>query len=406
LRIPQKDLESILNGINDFILVISPDREIIEVNDSFLRHMNYSRDKVIGKKCYEVFKEATRKSSNCDLVCPIQQVIERKTQCQVELTRLGGDNQPRYSELSLFPIWKDSGEISMFVEISRDITKRKRDEKEMTRRLEKMVEDRTRQLKESHNKLLHQDKMSSLGKLSSSVVHEINNPISGILNLAMLCKRIIKEDLIDQKEIDLFRQYLNLIETETRRISRIVSNLLVFSRRSKIELKRISLNQLIEKTLFLNSNLLKLNNVTVETQLVPELPDFYGSEDQLQQVFMNLVSNAAESMGDTDGGVLSVNTEYSVENDVIFIQFNDTGVGIHDENISKLFEPFFTTKKKGKGVGLGLSVAYGIVEEHGGKIYVDSKPGQGASFRVVLPRKSLSESDPEVQKNLKKRLHP
>jgi two-component system NtrC family sensor kinase len=406
LRIPQQDLESILNGINDFILVISPDREIIEVNDSFLRHMNYSRNNVIGKKCYEVFKEATRKSSNCDRVCPIQKVIETKNQCQVELTRLGGDNQPRYSELTLFPIWEDTGEISMYVEISRDITKRKKDEKEMTQRLEKMVEERTRQLKESHNKLLHQDKMSSLGKLSSSVVHEINNPISGILNLAMLCKRIIKEDLIDQKEIDLFRQYMNLIETETRRISRIISNLLVFSRRTKIDLKRISLNQLIEKTLFLNANLLKINNVTIQSDLNPQLPDFYGSEDQLQQVFMNLVSNAAESMGETDGGILTVNTVYSAENDVIFIKFNDTGVGIHNENISKLFEPFFTTKKEGKGVGLGLSVAYGIIEEHGGKIYVVSKLGQGASFRIVLPRKSLSESDFDTNKPVKKRLHP
>lgn len=402
MKIPQQDLESILNGINDFILVISPDKEIIEVNDSFLRHMNYSRENVIGKKCYEVFKEATRKSSNCDRVCPIKQVIETKKQCQVELTRLGGDNLPRYSELTLFPIWKDTGEISMFVEVSRDITKRKRDEKEMTQQLEKMVEERTRQLKETHNKLLHQDKMSSLGKLSSSVVHEINNPISGILNLAMLCKRIIKEDLIDQKEIDLFRQYLNLIETETRRISRIISNLLVFSRQSKIDLKRISLNQLIEKTLFLNANLLKINHVTITTDLDPQLPDFYGSGDQLQQVFMNLVSNAAESMGDANGGVLTVSTEYSEENDIIFVKFNDTGVGIHNENISKLFEPFFTTKKEGKGVGLGLSVAYGIIEEHGGKIYVDSKPGQGASFRVVLPRKSLTESDFKTHK----RLHP
>jgi len=406
VRIPNKDLETILNGISDFILVISPEREIIEVNESFLKHMNYSRENVIGKKCYEVFKEASRKSSNCDRVCPIQEVIKNKRQCQVELTRLGGDNLPRYAELTIFPIWEKTGKISMFVEVSRDITQRKREEQEMTGRLEKMVEERTRQLKESHNKLLHQDKMASLGKLSSSVVHEINNPISGILNLTMLSKRIIQEDLIDQKEIDLFRQYLNLIETETRRISRIVSNLLVFSRRSKIELKRMNINQLIEKTLFLNSNLLKICNVTVGTNLNADLPDFYGSEDQLQQVFMNLISNAAESMADVQGGELTVSTEYSSKNDHIFVIINDTGVGIRHENISKLFEPFFTTKKKGKGVGLGLSVAYGIIEEHGGRIYVDSKPGKGATFRVSLPRHSLSDSGQESTKPSKKYLHP
>jgi two-component system NtrC family sensor kinase len=406
LRIPNKDLETILNGISDFILVISPERKIIEVNDSFLRHMNYSRENVIGKKCYEVFKEATRKSSNCDRVCPIQEVIKNKRQCQVELTRLGGDNLPRYSELTIFHIWEKNGKISMFVEISRDITRRKREEQEMTRRLEKMVEERTRQLKESHSKLLHQDKMASLGKLSSSVVHEINNPISGILNLTMLCKRIIREDFIDQKELDLFRQYLNLMETETRRISRIVSNLLVFSRQSKIELKLVNINQLIDKTLFLNSNLLKICNVNYETQLNPELPDFYGSEDQLQQVFMNLISNAAESMEDLKGGILMVTTEYSPENDHIFIIVKDTGVGIRHENLSKLFEPFFTTKKKGKGVGLGLSVAYGIIEEHGGRIYVDSKLGTGTAFKILLPLDSLQDKKNALPTSPAKRLYP
>lgn len=406
MRIPNKDLETILNGISDFILVISPERDIIEVNDSFLRHMNYSRENVIGKKCYEVFKEATRKSSNCDRVCPIQKVLKNKRQCQVELTRLGGDNLPRYSELTIFPIWEETGRISMFVEVSRDITRRKREENEMTQRLEKMVEERTRQLKESHSKLLHQDKMASLGKLSSSVVHEINNPISGILNLTLLSKRIIREDFIDQKELDLFRQYLNLMETETRRISRIVSNLLVFSRQSKIELKRVKINQLIDKTLFLNSNLLKICNVNYETHLNPDLPDFYGSEDQLQQVFMNLISNAAESMEDLQGGILKVSTQYSPESDHIFVIISDTGVGIRHENLSKLFEPFFTTKKSGKGVGLGLSVAYGIIEEHGGRIYVDSKPGSGSTFRILLPLNSFSDKKDASSATSAKRLHP
>lgn len=398
MRIPNKDLETILNGISDFILVISPDRKIIEVNDSFLRHMHYSRENVIGRKCYEVFKEATKKSSNCDQVCPLEEVIKNKKQCQVELTRIGGDNLPRYAELTIFPIWEKTDRISMFVEISRDITRRKREEAEITRHLENMVEERTRQLKESHNKLLHQDKMASLGKLSSSVVHEINNPISGILNLTMLCKRIIREDYIDQKEIDLFQQYLNLMETETRRISRIVSNLLAFSRLSKIELKRININQLIDKTLFLNGNLLKISNVAVELQMEKTLPDFYGSEDQIQQVFMNIISNAAESMADAHGGVLKITTGYTENRHQLVITFKDTGVGIPHDHLSKLFEPFFTTKKKGKGVGLGLSVAYGIIEEHGGKIFVDSKLGTGAIFKVILPLDSSSSNIPGVKR--------
>jgi two-component system NtrC family sensor kinase len=249
-----------------------------------------------------------------------------------------------------------------------------------------MVEERTAQLKETHEKLLHQDKMASLGKLSASVVHEINNPIAGILNLIILMKRMVEEGSINSKEIDQFNRYLNLMETETRRTSRIVSNLLAFSRQSKMEFRRISLNRLIEKTLLLNSNLLKIDGIKVETDFDPNLPDLIGSEDQLQQVFMNLISNAAEAM-EANGGVLRINTRHSLSEGKLLVDFKDTGVGIPEENLLKLFEPFFTTKKRGKGVGLGLSVAYGIIQEHGGSIYVKSKVGEGTTFNVKLPLK-------------------
>jgi signal transduction histidine kinase len=215
--------------------------------------------------------------------------------------------------------------------------------------------------------------MASLGKLSASVVHEINNPIAGILNLIMLMKRMVEEDSIGSREINQFNQYLTLMETETRRTSRIVSNLLAFSRQSKIELKRISLNRMIEQILFLNSNLLKIAGVKVSTDLDPNLPDLVGSEDQLQQVFMN------------------IETKYGLRDDKLEVDFKDSGIGIPEENISKLFEPFFTTKKKGKGVGLGLSVAYGIIQEHGGSIYVKSTVGKGTTFRLRFPLKRASD---------------
>jgi len=387
VKLPEIEMETILDGISDFIMIISPEREIIEVNEAFLKCMHYDRENVVGRKCYEVFKEATRKSSNCQRVCPLEQVVRNKKQCQVELTRLGGDNQERYAELTIFPIWEKKGKISRFIEISRDITKRKRDEREQQRLLEEMVEERTRQLKETHEKLLHQDKMASLGKLSSSVVHEINNPIAGILNLTKLCKRIIREDAIDQKEIDLFLQYLNLMEIESKRISRIISNLLLFARQSKVRLKNIDINQLLERMLLLNSNLLKINGVRVDKKLLRDLPLYYGSEDQIQQVFMNVVSNAAESLRVTEGGILTISTELNHMEECIVVRFKDTGTGISKDNMSKIFEPFYTTKRKGKGVGLGLSVAYGIIEDHGGTIRVDSESGVGTTFKIKLPLK-------------------
>jgi signal transduction histidine kinase len=232
--------------------------------------------------------------------------------------------------------------------------------------------------------------MSSLGKLSASVVHEINNPIAGILNLIMLMQRIVEEDTLGQNEVDQFQKYLGLMETETRRTSRIVSNLLAFSRQSKMEPKHVNLNRLIEQTIFINSNLLKIDGVKVVTNLDPDLPDLMGSEDQLQQVFMNLVSNATEAMEAAGGGNLTIETSHILKEDNLQINFKDTGSGIPQENISKLFEPFFTTKKKGKGVGLGLSVAYGIVREHGGAINVTSDLGKSTTFQVKLPLKSAS----------------
>jgi PAS domain S-box-containing protein len=388
LRERTEEMETILNGIQDFILVITPEMEIVECNESFLTKMHYAREDVIGKKCYEVYHKIGHPCNGGETDCPLRDVVRDKRQIRRIQTRLMPDGEKRYYEVNIYPIWEKDGKINKFIHISRDITQHRKEEEEITRRLEQMVEDRTRQLKETHEKLLHQDKMSSLGKLSASVVHEINNPIAGILNLIMLIKRIVGEDTVGENEIEQFKKYLDLMETETRRTSRIVSNLLAFARQSKLEPKRVNLNRLIEQTLFINSNQLKIHGVKVQTRLDPDLPDLMGSEDQLQQVFMNLVSNAAEAMETEGGGVLTIETRHILSEDILQVDFKDTGPGIPEKNISKLFEPFFTTKKKGKGVGLGLSVAYGIIQEHGGSIHVRSETGQGAAFHVKLPLRS------------------
>jgi two-component system NtrC family sensor kinase len=227
--------------------------------------------------------------------------------------------------------------------------------------------------------------MASLGKLSASVVHEINNPNAGILNLILLIRRMISEGPVSEKELLQFEKYLGLMESETRRISRIVSNLLAFSRQSKMEMLPINVNQLVEKVLLLNSNLLKINDIKLEKNLDDKIPDVDGSEDQLQQVFMNLLSNAVEAMENRRGSILAITTSHAHKEGKIVITFSDNGIGIPEENIPNLFEPFFTTKKKSKGVGLGLSVAYGIIEEHKGTIRVVPEEGNGTKFIVELP---------------------
>jgi PAS domain S-box-containing protein len=391
LRERTEEMETILNGIQDFILVITPDMEIIEANEAFLTKMGYSPQDVIGKKCSQVYHNINVPCNDDETDCPLLEVVRNKRQVRQIQTRVSPKGEKNYYEVCIYPIWEKDGKISKFIHISRDITQRKREEEELTRRLEMMVEERTRQLKETHDKLLHQDKMSSLGKLSASVVHEINNPIAGILNLIMLIKRIVEEDALNQKEIEQFKQYLNLMETETRRTSRIVSNLLAFSRQSRMESKHLNINRLIEQTLILNANLLKISGVKVKKMLAANLPDLVGSEDQLQQVFMNLVSNAAEAMETVGGGILSIESKHLVKEEKIQVNVKDTGPGIPYLNISKLYEPFFTTKKKGKGVGLGLSVAYGIIQEHDGSIFVRSTVGNGATFQIKLPLEKPSD---------------
>jgi len=385
LRERTREMETLVNGIQDFILVMTPDMCVVEANESFLQKMGYSRESVIGRKCFEVYH---KEDTLCDLSaghCPLQEVVRNKQPVRRLQKRTFPNGEIRYYEVNVYPIWERSGRISKFIHISRDITEQRQEEEEITRRLENMVEDRTRQLKETHAKLLHQDKMSSLGKLSAAVVHEINNPIAGILNLVMLMKRMLAEQALGPKDIEQFNFFLNLMETETRRIGRIVSNLLAFSRQSKLVMKRVNVNQLIERTLLLNASLLVIANVKSDTRLDASLPKVVGTEDQLQQVLMNLVSNAVQAMEPRDGGLLRIETKLSQSRNKVLIKVKDNGIGIPEENMPKLFEPFFSTKKKGKGVGLGLSVVYGIIQEHGGSIRVESKVGEGSTFKVKIP---------------------
>lgn len=156
----------------------------------------------------------------------------------------------------------------------------------------------------------------------------------------------------------------------------------------------LNLNRVVEQTLALNSNLLRISRVTVEKALDRNLPDIVGSADQIQQGFVNLISNAVEAMEGSGGGTLTVTTGHISREGKVMVRFKDTGKGIAKENLARIFEPFFTTKKEKKGVGLGLSVVYGIIEEHGGSIHVESREGEGSIFTVELPLKHPSDPQP------------
>jgi two-component system NtrC family sensor kinase len=262
---------------------------------------------------------------------------------------------------------------------------------QFTQNLETKVEERTQQLKAAQKKLLHSDRLASLGQLSASVAHEINNPISGVLNLSMLLQRMLKEDGVPPERIEEFRKYLSQISIETTRVGRIVSDLLAFSRRSKPQRAPADMNRLVKSTLSLVQHKLKLSNVEAETNLDADLPAVQCDAGQIQQVILNLLLNAAQATYSKAERRVAVTTETS-DGEVRLI-VSDNGEGIPPENMAKIFDPFFTTKSEGKGVGLGLAVSYGIVQAHGGDIEVKSKVGEGTAFVVSLPL------EPPVQAN-------
>ncbi len=251
--------------------------------------------------------------------------------------------------------------------------------------LETKVEERTEQLKTAHRKLLQTDRMASLGQLAASVAHEINNPISGVLNLSMLMQRLLKDDGIPRDRIADFRKYLSQVYNETSRVGRIVTDLLSFSRRSKPQSTNTDLNAIVKDTISLVSHKLKLANVEMHLDLQENLPAVHCDTSQMQQVVLNLVMNGAEATHKSGRGEVWVKTHVDAGGKEALLEIRDNGEGIPQENMSKIFDPFFTTKEEGKGVGLGLSVVYGIVDAHHGDIEVKSKVGEGTLFRVTLP---------------------
>ncbi|HTS24739.1 MAG TPA: ATP-binding protein [Bryobacteraceae bacterium] len=258
---------------------------------------------------------------------------------------------------------------------------------QFTQNLETKVEERTEQLKVAQKKLQQTDRLASLGQLSASVAHEINNPISGVLNLSMLLQRMLKDDGVPPNRIEEFRKYLSQVTSETSRVGRIVSDLLAFSRRSKPQRVPTDLNKIVRMTLSLSQHKMKLNNVLVETSLSESLPAAQCDASQIQQVVLNLLLNAAEAtQAKRERRVMVATAPGRGE---VVLTVSDNGEGIPPENLTKVFDPFFTTKSEGKGVGLGLAVSYGIIQAHGGDIEVKSQVGEGTTFTVTLPLEQL-----------------
>lgn len=278
------------------------------------------------------------------------------------------------------------GELAHSFNLMRDRLKEAMDEvNQFTQSLESKVEERTRELQLVHQKLEQSDRLASLGRLSASVAHEINNPLSGVLNLATVMERVVTDDGIPHHRVNEFRGYLGMVIRETRRIAGIVSDLLLFSRGSRPAPRSADLNQLVLATLSLVDHKLHQLGVEVRFDQGEDLPHLLCDETQIRQVVLNLVLNAAEATQSRPHGRVTIRTRTDLDRSTVVLEVCDNGEGISPDHLSRIFEPFFTTKDEGKGVGLGLAVVYGIIQGHGGEIEVSSIYGEGATFIVTLP---------------------
>ncbi len=231
-----------------------------------------------------------------------------------------------------------------------------------------------RALRDTQEQLLQSEKLAAMGRLTSQIAHELNNPLYGIMNTLELLKTEIPAD-------NKRRKILEMALSETIRLSDLLRKMLSFSKPDQEERHPVDINPVLDEILLLHEKQLKENDINIAATYAKELGLIKASKNQLRQVFLNMVANARDAM--PNGGTLSVTT--SGDNDNVLVEIADTGTGIKKEHLDKIFDSFFTTKGEVKGVGLGLSVCYGFIEDHGGDIEVKSQVGEGTTFTISLP---------------------
>jgi two-component system NtrC family sensor kinase len=255
------------------------------------------------------------------------------------------------------------------------------------RTLENRVEEKTAELHQAHEHILRAEKMASIGKLAAIVAHEINNPLAGILIYARLLLKKAGRDGAAREYDSESRKHLETIAAESARCGEIVKGLLQFSRQSKANMEPSNINEIIRQSVRLVQHKIDLMNVNTEVRLDESMPSVVCDSQQIKQALVALLINACEAMAQGER-ILVIESRWQVVSRDVEITIRDNGVGMDEETKKHIFDPFFTTKEQGKGVGLGLSVVYGIVHGHSGDIEVISTPGRGTTFVIRLPEQA------------------
>jgi PAS domain S-box-containing protein len=347
-------------------LIANVSDAIIASDERFvITFWNLAAERMYGRKAEEVLGRSGQKLLRSEFIdverSEVIQTLAERGQFRGEIIQYRKDSKPIYVETTTIALKDRDGRITGTVSVNRDITERKRAEMER---------------KELEQKAQIMSRLASVGEMASGIAHEINNPLTSVIGFAQL---LMQKDLPED-----IREEVRIIADGAQRVASIIKRLLTFARQYKPERGYVNINDIIATTLDLRAYEMETGNIKVITHLDPDLPGTIADGGQLQQVFLNIIMNAETEMKLAHGkGNLFIKTE-TIDN-TIRISFKDDGPGIAKENLERIFEPFFTTREVGKGTGLGLSVCHGIVTEHGGRIYAESKLGKGATFIVELP---------------------
>jgi two-component system NtrC family sensor kinase len=357
-------LMNLIESSVDGIIVTNMKGDILIFNKGAENLLGYQAEEVVGKMNIRsiyapgVAKEVMEKLKSLDYGG-----VGKLTSFPIFHRRKDGEMIE--GDLSASIIYDDGGKEIASIGIFKDLRERLRIERE----LQKMQEA-----------LLQSEKLAAMGRLTSQIAHELNNPIYGIMNTLELLKTEIPPE-------SKRRRILELSLSEIQRLSEMLRNMLSFSKPEEEKRRPIKIDELIEGILLVMEKQMKELNIQVHTSFDPDIPEIMASTNQMRQVMLNLFKNAKEAM--PKGGTLFVRA--SREGNKVLIHIGDTGIGIPEEIRDKIFEAFFTTKQKVKGVGLGLSVCYGIVKDHGGEIKVESEIEKGTTFIISLPIESRNQ---------------
>jgi PAS domain S-box-containing protein len=347
--------ENILESLDSGIVVLGLDGQITSWNRAMESLYGRRRNEVLGQSLDDVFPEAFMTSLRGSVDLGSQGEIGHLYKLRLP----AADGRSLIVNVSVAPFQAGPAELAGTIIIVDDVTARARLEEQ----------------------LQHTEKMASVGLLAAGVAHEVNTPLAGISSYTQLLKGRMENT---EQRNDL----LEKIEKQSFRAAKIINSLLNFSRSGGAESDRVDVNKALLDVLSLTEHQLAGSRIRVRKELSGDLPPVRANENRLQQVFFNLILNARDAM--PRGGWLTLVTH--ADDDTVVVEVKDTGHGIRKEHIRRIYDPFFTTKGIGRGTGLGLSVSYGIVQEIGGAIFVDSTPGQGTRFQVALPAPAFSEA--------------